>query len=416
MADYDVVSLRVADARLSQLIAQIDTALTEDFPNPDIEKAAQTLKGSTTKVLSQVRDAVDYSPPLVEQILVRVTIQLSITSYLLGVILRSTATRNPFELYHPFKDIVRAFFGAQDVFLILSSEWEYIPFTHPMNLEELPRFIVIGMPASEADNILAFPAAGHELGHSVWLHNSLSDHFRPRISDLISKRINENPRFWEELFQKYTREELDQDLFGDGLRRATLAEVQQSAVKQLEELFCDFIGIHIFGTSYLHSFRYLLSGMGVGERSKKYPDIKERAEVIDAYASELGFKSVGLARWFSGDAESRYAVDLNILRLADSVRRELTPELKSRCKKIVESTGLAPPGEAKSQTALHRFMRGVPVEAGASLGDLVCAAWDCFLGDFADHLSEGKKVGALSSLVLKSAEAIEFKSRMQVAG
>lgn len=79
-----------------------------------------------------------------------------------GLILRSTHTRNAFELFDPLKRLARDLLG--DVALVLSSEWHYVPFAHPSMLHQT---IFIGMPAVEAGCILFAPLTGHELGHAA---------------------------------------------------------------------------------------------------------------------------------------------------------------------------------------------------------------------------------------------------------
>lgn len=55
---------------------------------------------------------------------------------ILGMILRSTNVRNPFELYFPFKRLAKTLLDG-NVKLLMSSEWDFVPFTYPMNVEIL---------------------------------------------------------------------------------------------------------------------------------------------------------------------------------------------------------------------------------------------------------------------------------------
>ena len=86
----------------------------------------------------------------------------------LGLILRSTNVRNAFEFYNPLRILLTDLIGSE-AGLILSSEWDYSPFTYPPVIEELPDFVLLGLPATESSNVLIIPAAGHEFGHSVWV-------------------------------------------------------------------------------------------------------------------------------------------------------------------------------------------------------------------------------------------------------
>jgi len=86
---------------------------------------------------------------------------------ILGFILRSTNVRNAFEMIEPLQVVAeQAMQGKPE--LILSSEWDYIPFAYPQSLVDLKSYVLIGLPASEAASALLVPLAGHELGHAVW--------------------------------------------------------------------------------------------------------------------------------------------------------------------------------------------------------------------------------------------------------
>lgn len=91
---------------------------------------------------------------------------------ILGFILRSTNVRNAFELIEPLQYIADSAMQGSPR-LILSSEWDYIPFAYPQSLEDLKSYVLIGLPASEAASALLMPLAGHELGHAVWRNRGL---------------------------------------------------------------------------------------------------------------------------------------------------------------------------------------------------------------------------------------------------
>src|SRR5439155_22334513 len=109
----------------------------------------------------------------------RVTL-LALYQYLplLGFILRSTNVRNAFEAFGPFLrlagDVLEPGIerSQRKTKLLLSSEWDYSPFTYP-TIPDLPKFLFIGLPAPESANPLLIPLAGHELGHAVWSRYSL---------------------------------------------------------------------------------------------------------------------------------------------------------------------------------------------------------------------------------------------------
>jgi hypothetical protein len=144
--------------KLRRLQAQIRAAQLADYAYKDGQTALEILNARTTAALSRVNMLGEASPKIRDAILRDANYFIIRATYIVGIVIRSTSVRNPFELYNPFLEICQALLG-QDAKLILSSEWQYIPFTHPQNLAELPNFVVIGMPASESDNALVFPAA-----------------------------------------------------------------------------------------------------------------------------------------------------------------------------------------------------------------------------------------------------------------
>src|SRR5262249_26060614 len=97
------------------------------------------------------------------------TINLKVLQVLpiLGFILRSTNVRNAFEVLEPLQTIADAALQGTPQ-LLLSSEWDYVPFAYPQSLDDLKSFVLIGLPASEAGSALLLPLAAHELGHAVW--------------------------------------------------------------------------------------------------------------------------------------------------------------------------------------------------------------------------------------------------------
>jgi hypothetical protein len=92
---------------------------------------------------------------------------------ILGFIIRSTNVRNAFEMLEPLRSIASAALQGSPQ-LIMSSEWDYVPFAYPQSFENLRSFVLIGLPASEAASALLMPVAGHELGHAVWRNLGMS--------------------------------------------------------------------------------------------------------------------------------------------------------------------------------------------------------------------------------------------------
>lgn len=178
MTALESTEKKILETKLSGLRLQIEALLHDSFPYPDSERALMQLDTLTRKLLSQVAGFDHYAEPVRRGLALRARYILESYSELFGIIARSSATRNPFELYDPLKKLCRKILG-DNIHLVLSSEWNYIPFTYPMNIQDLPDFIIIGMPATETENVLVFPAAAHEVGHSIWLVKNLNETVSP---------------------------------------------------------------------------------------------------------------------------------------------------------------------------------------------------------------------------------------------
>jgi hypothetical protein len=402
--------------KIENLLKQIDVVLNDDFPIIDGKLATKKLKQKIEKILGYVLDYPNLSSEIQNQIYLNSTAKISSTSVYLGMIVRSNTTRNPFELYDPFKIICQKFF-EEDIFLILSSEWNYIPFTYPMNIEDLPAFIVIGMPASESENVLIFPAAGHELGHSIWFKGQMAAHFSGGVFEKVRQKIESEPKRLVAVFSNYSIEQFETDLFAKGLKELFLSDVTAKCMRQIEEVFCDFIALLIFGKSYLYAFRYLLAPGGIGKRSPDYPDTKDRAEIIEIFAKENEIVLEGFASAFRNSHYPQYPYEQEVVKLADEIRSELVKEVAAKATEIFNATGIQSPRSETVRSVITSFSNGLPWGDDVSIGELIEAGWERFVKATkdGDGGTSGNVVEAISDLVLKSAESVEFLRRVRDA-
>jgi len=131
------------------------------FPHPDSADAV----GALVQILETLNVALtNATDKLDEKTRAQATDTVSDVLELLGVIANSANVRNAFEIHGPVLKLARQLLaGGDKTKLILSFEWDYVPYTYPQNHVLLPNFVVIGLPASEASNALVLPAVGHEL-------------------------------------------------------------------------------------------------------------------------------------------------------------------------------------------------------------------------------------------------------------
>jgi len=335
---------------------------------------------------------------------------------LLGFILRSTNVRNAFECYGPLLRLARTILdplrpaGQEETRLVLSSEWEYSPFTY-LKVPELREFVLMGLPASESANPLLVPIAGHEFGHSVWLHKQLQENVALEVRTQVLQAIGARWDEYHTLFPTVpTVESVATDLFA----AQTWVEASEWACSQAEESFCDFVGVGVFGKSYLRAFAYLLSPKCAGARSGFYPKLRLRAAnlrtalatytPVDMPDYETAFEDSEDPSLFPGEAFQ--------LSIADNLLPQLVPLLLNWAHEAVTSAGCVLSSEEEVQRILARFRKLVPAETVLCLADLVNAAWEAMddpaLWAEIPTVRDRRDV-VLKDLVLKNMEVFEIE-------
>lgn len=397
--------------KLKKLEQQLTIARLSDFSYPDARDALDILRNRLELRENQIVESETFSPATRNAILREVNYLISRITAVAGIITRSATVRNAFELYAPFLEVCKALVG-EDARLILSSEWEYVPFTYPQSLAELPQFIVIGLPASESDNVLVFPTAGHELGHSVWSKHSVADQFKSRIEQEVAEAFRQNRGQFEQVFPDLKGADLDQDMFVQHIKSTVFA----ATLSQSEETFSDFVGLLLFGESYLFAFEYLIAPQLAGGRSKEYPDTLERAQTLETFAKEkLGVEVGGFSGAFLASTPFRFPHDNFVCAMADQVLSAARESIFESARAIITNSGIPMPSNEATSSVYDAFARGVPYDDSASLGDLVNAGWRVFrAGDQQLHANQGHTlIEYTSDLILKSAEIHEIRRLLQ---
>ncbi|CDO60175.1 hypothetical protein BN1012_Phect1962 [Candidatus Phaeomarinobacter ectocarpi] len=328
---------------------------------------------------------------------------------ILGIILRSSNVRNAFEVYEPLKKIIESYLG-EDSHLILSSEWDYTPFTWPMGLIELPKYVIIGLPASESDNPLLLPLAGHELGHSVWPQKGLHGHFLNILKDKVVEYYHEN---WDNDVSglpKINLAQLEEDMFS---RRIWINSLAWS-LRQSEESFCDALGVRIFGRSYLHAFSYLLAP-SLGARSTDYPSARLRSRIIESAMARLSGSDES---WFGAQFESQDSNEIDPLAsfqlaAADYATDQIFEQLIDKAFEVSSSSGVNSPDNTEVASMLECFKSGIPKDGIGDLQDIVQAGWE--LADWfhkEEIVDQRKNLEQVGELILKTIEVSEFHRRI----
>ena len=263
-------------AKVQSFLDEIDRLANSEFPYDDSKVAIEQLRVIYDQKLKRLEQFDDMS----NIALVSTTCRAAMVSLiehlpLLGFILRSTNVRNSFDAFGPFLRLAVKLLepGAEQsqrkTRLLLSSEWRYSPFTHYL-ISDLPNFVFIGLPAPESSNPLLLPLTGHELGHIVWIQKGAGTKFTTKAFNLAHKQVMKDPGKFKATFNVSLPTDRN-SLFAS----STWWNAWEWAIKQAAETFCDFIGLRIFGASYVKAFAYLLAPDS-GRRSVNYPTLRTR--------------------------------------------------------------------------------------------------------------------------------------------
>lgn len=368
-----------------------------DFPHADGESALTEIKRHFDALLAELDGAERHSLAILQELCLKTSVEVELHLPVLGFILRSTNVRNAFEAYDPLKRIVAKTISP-DAQLVVSSEWDFIPFTYPMSLDVLPTHVLVGGPAHESDSALLIPIAGHEIGHSAWQAHDVVSKLDQKYISNIEALVRADDALRDEL----------EDYYGPGFS----GFLRDIGIKRVEELFCDAFALYLFGDSYFYAFEHLTYPGGV-VRGSDYPKVEDRVSFLLWAAERRGLKlAAELAenwRISSDDPES----DGDIDDILDRSAAAIFAEIADAAAEIIDQSGVSTPSETEIEKVISAFHTGTPVSKAAALCDLTCAGWRMVRQD--DENGHKDRSGLINELVLKSIEVGEFEHRTAYA-
>lgn len=397
-----MLALDYSRQRIRSVLDEINRLQDSDFPYSHSRDALQNVKTVFDERLTALDSLTDKNDKTIVQTTCAESL-LQVFRYLplLGFVLRSTNVRNSFEIFGPLLRLSRQILGP-DTRLIISSEWIFSP--HVYNpIPHLPNFVLLGLPASESGNPLLVPIAGHELGHTTWHRRSLNNEFGPAVSSEIDKLVATDPDKYKQLFGSDLN-----DLF----KAQNLAPAHYFAMRQVEESFCDFLGVKLFSESYLYAFAYLVTP-GIGERSQNYPSMTDRVDNMLKAASVYG---VSAQPHYADEFAIEKHPSLNdkeqfLLDLADAARAELVHRLIEKAGSIATAANVPQRSDANIASVAKHFARLTPAFAIGDLTNILNAGWKSYHDE---ELWQGlpfDRISTLNELVLKSIEILEIEER-----
>jgi hypothetical protein len=404
--------------KLQAVLGQISKLLLSDFPHASSEEA---LKLMQKYFLHQVRrlDAAKKSSIKRATIQTCITINERIYQHLpiLGFLLRSTNVRNAFEAYYSLVEIAQALIGSKAK-VVVSSEWDFSPLTYPMTVSVLPNYVLLGLPSTESMNSLVLPLAGHELGHSVWLNEDLENQNEIAVNNSAKEYLRNNWQLFQAAVPNFPAlSPTDKQFQTNRLLVDLLSDIVTLTLSQMEETFCDALGVHLFGNSYAYAFHYLLAPSLGGTRAIEYPTLAIRAQNI---AQSLNLDRIGFKNYPSEFEEKQPSLadrDKFIVDAADAIAIAMSFQMYISAQRIIckRAQRFASDEEAVAEI-LVMFKHNVPARNPRALSDILNAAWRYVDEKAATH-DESKRplFEWVSELVLKSVEVLEYKTRVDHA-
>ena len=389
--------LSSAKRRIASFIEQIDVLAESSFPHDDGKNVLATIRQQFMELVRMVELPPTATDEMADRICVHVAERISEYTEILGLVLRSTNVRNAFELHYVLKGMVEHVLG-QPTDLLISSEWAFVPFTYPVGIDLLPNVVLIGSPAPESENALIVPLAGHEIGHSAWRIANVEDDLAEALYVAVDAAIESKGK---------AGSGPEDDLVTRSSASVLRDRSAAYALHQLEEIYCDLIGLNLFGPSYLYAFDYLLAPGGA-DRSLDYPSDAQRMAILAETAEELGvFVDPALRqRWTQAncsDEQRRFSA------IVDEAVAAMIGNLKDHIQGFHRQRDLQPPSAAEINEVYAAFARRQPYEGQASLGAIISAGWKLLRaqGDLADDINrDAFKV--LCDLIWKTIEVSEY--------
>ncbi len=383
------VTLRLASAqrKIRAFLDQLNQIETDEFPYLDGKLALDDIRKHFRRYLVELDNfPAPGSITSANALCSDINYDVNLYTTLLGLIRRSTNVRNAFEIQDPLKRIAQATIRS-DIRLILSSEWDYIPSTYPMNADVVSSSVFVGIPAQESRYALPYAIAGHEIGHSVWRQHGVESRLLPTIQQAVSTAAESLGRSHDVTVQN---------------------AAAASAIRQAQEVFCDALGLATFGEAYLYAFEYLLAP-GDLPRALDYPSVLQRNGYLAAAASKFGlhFDPSLLSNWI--DSRGLPATYRELAAIADVAVSARVMEIADTALDIVQSAGLALPRRDTVAHILGSFDSYQPYNSSATLSEILTAGWlKVRAAGGLGAESDIEMVETLNELVLKSIEISDF--------
>ncbi len=408
---------------LSNLLAEIRKVKDYEFPNNAALEAVRELEARTQILLNTV-NAIN---PAINDDHTRLVFQRLVPNHfrriivLLGFLIRSTNIRNCFEIHGPLLRMAKLILGPKTK-LIISSEWEFSPFVYNFTEETfLKNYILIGFPATESSYPFLIPWSGHELGHPLWhkerMQDKLNEELPAVVCDVLLKKWDASGSNFKDEFKKIYKTADRGDINKETVKDRPWKKIILYSEQQIIEVFCDFVGLYLFKSSFLYSYLYYASLANFLPRTPNYPSIEKRAMFLRAatLAYNIELPEIFIKPLHQTPLPSTWSDETKLhVSIADAVTESMAVKIQKWVSDILGNINLPKYDKDRVEQAVHSFLELVPADGCESISEIMEAAWTVYHDTdkwrAISKIKENEDL-ILSDLVIKSFEIFEIEKR-----
>jgi hypothetical protein len=429
--------LDIARRQLSSINNAIENLRSTQFPYEGVEGAVKDVENALSKLFMDINNLVqddgvqsDTSKVMEQSLLATTGAKITNLLPIMGFLLRSTNTRNAFELKEPLLQMARKCVDDDSIELIISSDWQYSASIHDLrNLRD----VKISMPAHEATNSFIFSLAGHELGHAMWQRKrddtdptSTLDYFCQKIieesiSFMLSDNESEASKGFRDSLSKYDSSydpEHGNDYSNDSLFLSALigsmSDPIRHATNHAEEVFCDFVGLWLFGEAFLHAFAYDLALFRSEPSNSTHPSSMHRSKyLVEAYGKYFNDAPVTITEQFKSLFKQSSKPDNAVkFEIVNSLVESIVPRLIDKVEEIMDERQVIRPQEDSIAKCMEDLSLYIPNDQeGIGIGEILIAGWRVLLDQTLLNNDDMKdrREAFINELILKSLELLEIR-------
>lgn len=397
--------LKYARDKLQQLQDKVLQLRQCDFPFDDSRDALGLLEARISVYLEQLgsRSISEEEPDRTDVRRAARAALARVRRYpeLLEHISNSVSVANLFEVHDPLCRMANERLGLTEPRIVLSSKSIWIDLPYTFQHDDFPNFSFIALSGSDP---LLIPLAGHELGHLAWTVGERDPKRRGRLR-VVTKAVED------------ARAAIDSTMFPDRKpEEPTSTEdliSREVALKWAAESFCDFVGLRLFGRSFVDALAYWVSQLPF-ERIRTEPDVRTRARhiLLGAATKCYGILNEDERAWYTDFFETMRAPKEQEIAADDSMKRvkeaheSTIPGLTKRVSHFI------PQQKSREDVVYGYFQLGVPAPGVHGLADILNAGWRAYREELKNfQWAEEDKYRKLKDLIMKTIEASEFIHR-----